>query len=169
MIDRVANTQEGLLTEFLPTPPELAETDAVPYSDDAQNEEQRLREQANIDKYGFRNWYDWNIANWGTKWDFTLDDVKRVDENTVRASFESAWAPPIEAYRKLTELGFEVDALFDEPGMVFCGSYSSQDGENTIEYAGFTSENVVALVGEELDEAFGISERLADWEAEQDE
>ena len=47
----------------------------------------------NIDKHGSKDWYDWSIRNWGTKWDacLTHDDV---DEDRAMFSFETAWSPP---------------------------------------------------------------------------
>lgn len=36
------------------------------------------RYRANECKYGFRNWRDWNIEHYGTKWD--LDDTTQVEE-----------------------------------------------------------------------------------------
>lgn len=46
-----------------------------------------------IEKYGFDNWHDWSIANWGTKWG-AYDGIV-VDENKV--VFDTAWATPYNA------------------------------------------------------------------------
>lgn len=140
MIDRAQNSK-GLLMEFLPTPKELLEGDG---------------------------WYNWNVTNWGTKWDVDLENVERVDPNTLTASFDSAWSPPIEAYQKLVEMGFEIEAKFYEPGMAFCGTYDSEYGENTYELSGLDADNVRDVIGEELDDYFGISEEMAQYDAEQE-
>jgi hypothetical protein len=164
MIDRVLKGKDGLLTEFLPTPQELIDTVSGFVSEDKQAAHD-LQQEANRKKYGHPDWYQWNIANWGTKWDFGLENVEQPDPNTVTAAFDSAWAPPTRAYEQLMELGFEITAYYYEPGMAFVGKW--EDGcDDYYEYGGETSETVREAIGEELDEYFGISESMADWEAE---
>lgn len=166
MIDRAINTTEFLM-EFLPTPKELVDTVSGWPGVDLQAVHE-AQQAANIEKYGFKDWYDWNVANWGTKWDFSLEYPERLDANTVAASFDSAWSPPVTAYEKLTELGFEVTALYYESGMGFVGKWHNGVDEY-YEYGGQSSETVRNLIGEELDEYFGISEQMADYEAEKAE
>jgi hypothetical protein len=168
MIDR-AQHSKGLLTEFLPTPQPLLDTMSGSYGDDEKQRALEAQQAENIRQFGAKDWYDWNIQNWGTKWDFELDNVKREDENTLTASFDSAWSPPIEAYQKLEELGFEIEAKYYEPGMAFCGTYDTEYGENSIEIGGLSSDTVRDAIGEELDDYFGISEEMAQYEAEEDE
>ncbi len=170
MIDRVIKGQEGLLMEFLPTPQELVDTEAASYPDSMADKarELRLKQEANIEKYGYKDWYDWNIANWGTKWDFNLENVERQDPNTVTASFESAWAPPTGAYEKLMALGFEVEAMYYEPGMQFVGKWDNGE-DDYYEYGGETSATVREAIGAELDDYFGISEEMAQYEEEDQE
>lgn len=171
MIDRAMNSK-GLLMEFLPTPQELTDTVAGWMGEDKQaaHEAQQAR---NIEKYGFKDWYDWNVANWGTKWDFELENKERQDANTLTASFDSAWAPPINAYHKLCALGFEVEGMYYEPGMCFVGKFmgNSEDDcdDNCIEYGGATADTVRDLIGAELDDYFGISDEMAQYEAENEE
>lgn len=148
-----------LLQEFIPCPQELRDTVANFEPNDAM-----------LAKYGYSNWYDWQVANWGTKWDVGGDDgmTQRIDDNTLQASFDSAWAPPTQAYERLIELGFYVKAYYDEPGMAFCGVWEG-DTENGFfddycEYSGETSETVRECIGAELDDYFGMSERMAEWE-----
>ena len=168
MIDRVIKGKEGLLMEFLPTPKPLMETMAGSFGDTDKQRELELKEQENFRIYGAKNWYDWNIANWGTKWDFALENVERQDANTVTAAFDSAWAPPIGAYEKLMELGFEITAYYYEPGMAFVGKW--EDGyDECIEIGGYTSETVREAIGEELDDYFGISDEMAQYEEENEE
>ena len=48
------------------------------------------------------NWYDWRVTNWGTKWDISDEGLEYVDNgdgtSVIQGWFDSAWAPPIEAY-----------------------------------------------------------------------
>jgi hypothetical protein len=167
MIDRVLKGQEGLLMEFLPTPKELTETVAG-FTGEDKREAHEAQQQANIEKYGYKDWYDWNIANWGTKWDVSADSIEREDANTVSLSFESAWAPPTGAYEKLMELGFKITAYYYEPGMCFVGKW--EDGcDDYFEYGDETSATVREAIGEELDDYFGISESMREYEEEDQE
>ena len=69
-------------------------------------------------------WYDWNISNWGTKWDINGSvDIDVEDEDQIEINFNTAWGPPIEVCNKLRdmfpELGFSW--FYDEPGMETAG------------------------------------------------
>jgi hypothetical protein len=58
------------------------------------------------------HWYDWNVRNWGTKWDVAVHDNDKYpetelhDESTTSLGykFNTAWSPPIEAITKLSTL-----------------------------------------------------------------
>lgn len=163
MIDRVMNSK-GLLMEFLPTPQDLTDTVAGWMGEDKQAAHE-AQQAANIEKYGFKDWYDWNVANWGTKWDFELENKERQDPNTLTAAFDSAWSPPVTAYEKLMELGFEIEAMYYEPGMCFVGKWDNGVDE-FFEYGSETSETIRAAIGEELDDYFGISDEMAQYEEE---
>jgi hypothetical protein len=161
MIERVLKGKDGLLMEFIPCPEELMNAVA----NFTTNEDM-------VAKHGFSSWYDWCIAKWGTKWDVTLENVEREDANTVTAAFDSAWSPPIYAYEKLCALGFEVEAMYYEPGMQFVGKFTGNEDDSNdecYEYGGETSATVREAIGEELDDYFCISESMADWEAENEE
>ena len=171
MIDRVIKGQESVLMEFIPTPQELVDTVAGFMGEDKRAAHE-AQQAANIKKYGYKDWYDWNIANWGTKWDFSLDNIERTDDNTLTASFDSAWAPPIDAYIKLCALGFEIEAMYYEPGMAFVGKFvGDADGydDDYFEYGGETSATVRDAIGAELDDYFGISAEMEQYEEEENE
>lgn len=176
MVERAfkALSDGRLLSEFFPTPQDLVDTVAGFPGEDLR-EAHEAQEKRNLEKYGYKNWYDWNVANWGTKWDIGGDDglTQRLDENTLQASFDSAWAPPCQAYEKLIELGFYIKAYYNEPGMCFCGVWEG-DMENGFfddycEYSGETSKTVREVVGEELDDYYSISETMAEYESENEE
>jgi hypothetical protein len=83
-------------------------------------------------------------------------------------TFESAWAPPVAAYDKLEAQGFRIRAMYYEPGMGFAGVY--EDGhDDYYEYGGMNSAAIAEELPAELDEAFGISEDVAQWEEENKE
>jgi Ferredoxin-like domain in Api92-like protein len=172
MIERVAKGREGLLMEFLPCPAELTDTMAGSFGDTEKQALLEAQEAENVKKYGYKNWYDWQIANWGTKWDFALENFERPDANTVTAAFDSAWAPPIEAYVKLCALGFIIEALYYEPGMAFCGKFVGDENDyadDYYEFSGHDSTTIREAIGEEIDDYFGISDEMAQWEEENED
>ena len=78
---------------------------------------------ASTDKQDDR-WYNWRVANWGTKWDCYDLTIESDDEHEVSFSFNTAWSPPEEICRALKDK-YEADAsiqwFYDEPGMEFAG------------------------------------------------
>ena len=168
MIDRVVKGKDGLLQEFIPCPQDLIDTMSGSYGDDDKQAALEARQAANREKYGYATWYDHNVAEWGTKWDFSADSIERVDANTVQMSFESAWAPPLNAYHKLMALGFEVEATYYEPGMAYCGRWDNGH-DDYYEYGGMTADEIEAHLPKELDEEYGISQAVSEWEQEQEE
>jgi hypothetical protein len=116
--------------------------------------------------------YNWCVNEWGTKWDVGANGgdghYSEQDSNGIVFNFDSAWAPPTAAYTKLTDMGFEILAYYYEPGMAFCGKW--EDGcDDYYDYGGMTSEQIAEELPDDLDETFGISEQVAEWEAEDEE
>ena len=136
--------------------------------------EQKKLEEAtarNVEKYGYGNWYDYQVAKWGTKWDVggNGDNCER-DEDGLGFSghFESAWSPPMGIVEELVEQGYEVTLFYYEPGVGYVGKF--EDGiDDCYEYSGETSKTVRAAIGDELDDFFGISESMAEYEEENEE
>lgn len=151
------------LNHVIPVPEDLQITAGFLGDGDAQKELERKTAE-NVEKYGHGNWYDFCTSRWGTKWDVDCQ-VTRDSDNTVTATFDSAWAPPVGVYEELVELGFEVRAYYYEPGMAYVGKW--EDGcDECMEYGGETSETIRDAIGEELDDMFGISESMKEWEEE---
>lgn len=68
------------------------------------------------------NWYDWNVTNWGTKWDASVHYANAQD-NEVVIDFDTAWGPPIALYEFIMKDGWEIEAAYFEPGMGFVGQF----------------------------------------------
>jgi hypothetical protein len=157
-----------LLNEFIPVPEDLQIVAGRVGDGDEQKELERKTAE-NVEKYGYGNWYDYCVGEWGTKWDIGEQGCSDVhpDGKMMHASFDSAWSPPVTAYEKLEQLGFRVNAMFYEPGMAFAGSYADGNCDD------FSLEDMSADDIErdypELDEAFGISECMREYEAENEE
>ena len=67
-------------------------------------------------------WYDWQINNWGTKWEPTDISVEQCDEE-LELTFNTAWSPPEDICRAIRNKYPDVTVswFFDEPGMEVAG------------------------------------------------
>ena len=85
----------------------------------------------NEKKYGHKDWYNWSIANWGTKWDASEGGLHQSLPSELEASFDTAWAPPIEWLEKTTnkykKLKFTLE--YTEEGNGFEGKAFARNGE----------------------------------------
>ena len=117
-------TGVGLFGLFYPLPSELKDTTSP----------SREPNKALIEKYGADNWYDYQTQTWGTKWDVREFYTEAETENEIRLSFDTAWAPPIAFYEKLSRDYPEliISASYFEGGCDFCGTWESDFGEETL-------------------------------------
>lgn len=175
MISRAvkAAQKDALLHEFAPCPQALSDTTEGSFGDSLEQARLVAIRESNRRTYGYSSWYDFAIGEWGTKWDISNGageyKIKKADDGyTVTLHFDTAWSPPINFYDKLVELEFTVNAMYYEPGVNFCGQYFDGQDE-TYELNNLTSDEAKDQLPSELDEAFGISEQIAYWEAEQEE
>jgi hypothetical protein len=113
------------------------------------------------------NWYEWNINNWGTKWEASIYDFERLDDNNIRVNFDTAWGPPVSLYDYLFENGYDTTAYYDECGMAFCGKYEFGSNDE-YDYSDMDSAQVQDEIPSDIDEMFAISEQMQDREAEDD-
>ena len=81
-----------------------------------------------IEEFGHDNWYDWQVANWGTKWN-AYDQYSNGD-NFIE--FSTAWSTPYHAITALSvkypTLRFEVEYAGEDFGHNV-GKYTFLDGE----------------------------------------
>ena len=69
-------------------------------------------------------WYQWNITNWGTKWDACNVEIDYADESQIEITFDTAWSPPEPICARLREMFGDlvsVSWFYDEPGMELAG------------------------------------------------
>lgn len=112
------------------------------------------------------NWYDWNIANWNTKWDAC--DVNIAISNTTMSeamsiSFDTAWSPPEPVFLAMVEqypdLTFEV---WWEEEQGFGGRYVGKNGilecteswDIPESHADYESQNKDCVCSYESDEVY---------------
>lgn len=71
------------------------------------------------------NWYNWNITNWGSKWDVTDMFVEYEDDINLNLSFATAWSPITPIFDELFKRGLSVKAEYEELGCMFAGEYEN--------------------------------------------
>jgi hypothetical protein len=171
MLERVrtAFNDGGLLQEFIPVPQALRDTVSGSMGEDKRDAHE-LQMKSNIEQYGYKDWYDFCVNEWSTKWDVGADGNPAQDiPGGLMLGFDSAWAPPVGAYEKLCAMGFRIRAMYYESGMAFAGIWEGNEDEvndDYYEYGSMSSTQIAEELPTELDEAFGISESAAEWEAE---
>lgn len=115
-------TDEGALSfaRALPTP-DQTQFEGMSYSD--------TKDEPNY-------WYNWNVNNWGTKWDLDEEvhvEWKNNEDGTSMAfyTFDSAWAPPTDWLAYVAPLYPELNMKIEyrEDGMGFAGILGFHHGE----------------------------------------
>ena len=175
--DEANREGSGLLNAMKPMPKELRDTTS-PTPQEGQPGYKGP--QPEID--GCTNWYDWAVNHWGTKWDIDPGEGLEFTDNgdgTAQISgwFESAWAPPIQAYDTFLDDmdGCSLTADYHEPGMDFAGIYDNGD-DQYMEGLGEWCEAVVkgtCALGDTpelfqtLDDQFELVEGAREWIEEQ--
>ena len=161
---RSAFARGELLNEFIPCPQALMDDRATSYGGDNAAEYDAIR-AVNVAEHGFESWYDWRVAHWGTKWDIGNEEGAEIVGDVLQLDFDSACAPPIEAYERLEELGFAVESFYYEPGMMFCGSWIN--GVDDFIDIPQTSQEAAEVIPDEIDGIFDIVNSMAMWEEEE--
>ena len=95
--------------------------------------EERLAKAMSFSK---SDWYDWNVRNWGTKWDANddeldtdLDTLKEQDSLSYR--FSTAWGIPEPIFTAMVEQHPELDFDFDsEEEQGWGAKYTSSDADD---------------------------------------
>jgi hypothetical protein len=162
--------RKGKMCDYIiPVPQELVDTVAGSFSDESLQAELDAQTLRNVEKYGYSNWYDFCVGNWSTKWDVGErgGDTKN-DDNSLTLCFDSAWSPPMGILERMVDEGFNVVAYYYEPGMAFVGKFDNGVDE-CIEYSGENSRTIRSVIGDELDDMFGISESMAEYEDDEEE
>lgn len=101
-----------------------------------------IRGYFNVQRYGWKDWYDWSIDNWGTKWNACHEYID--DENKV-IEFETAWSMPegiIKEICKYTPVRVE---FADENLGSNCGIedyYVDKDGNPTVATVMYESDEL---------------------------
>ena len=82
-------------------------------------DEPRKTSLADAMRHDTNHWYDWNIRNWGCKWDASEVDVPEKSDGYVQYTFQTPWGPPEEFFTAITE---------QFPDLTFCLEYIEEQG-----------------------------------------
>ena len=89
--------------------------------------------EALVKEFGHDNWYDWNLMNWGTKWDCDSSECGYDVHEGIHfvVNFNSAWSPPLgwmnNIIKLFPDLNFKL--VFMETGNWFAGCVYNNEGE----------------------------------------
>ncbi len=76
----------------------------------------------NLKKHGYSTWYDWSLANWGTKWDANPSKTTCVKSSTqLVIYFDTPYNPPAGFFKGLCEKYSEIEATLE---WIIVDSYS---------------------------------------------
>jgi len=120
-------------------------------------------------KHNTNHWYDWNIRNWGCKWDASDVYVQDLsdDGTSCHLEFSTPWSPPIEALdamceqfpklvmemRSVEEQGWGMEHIADEDGVRLMKEWDiPETHEESIEHKGWC--NCEEMRDDELEDAF---------------
>jgi hypothetical protein len=116
------------------------------------------------------NWWRWRVNNWGTKWEVQPEVTSHsVADGWINLVFDSAWSPPLQAFYAWEESDSEsrnFNIRYIEWGMGFCGEADSRGTDETFQIP-LTVAAVQEQIPIEIDEEFGISDNIAQWEADE--
>lgn len=112
-------------TDLYPCPQELMDVVADFKGDSPEH-------LANKAKYGVAHWYDWRLANWGTKWDACEVYIEDEDEDQALIRYDTAWCSASDFFEWYAKQNPDVVFLnqYEEEGMGFEGfeSMSPESG-----------------------------------------
>lgn len=128
--DIVSENENGL-TALHPCPSDLTDTMSGFMSEKSDgHDEWKAKQEANMEKYGYTDWYGWCVDNWGTKWapDFHLELSE--DGDYIHFSGDSAWSPPVELLLHISKL-YPVHCYiqYSEEGNAFVGASIAEGGK----------------------------------------
>ncbi len=166
---RDAFNRQELLSEFIPVPESLHIV-AGCVGDPDEQAKLEADTARNLEVHGYGNWYDYQVNEWGTKWDVGAEGYEvEIENGGLTMSFDSAWSPPLEAYAKLEALGFEVRAYYYESGMCFAGMWEDGCDDFYDISQCRNGDEVEDLLPTVLDEMFCISEGIREFQEENEE
>jgi hypothetical protein len=107
----------------------------------ALNAEDWEKQQQNLATHGVKDWYDWALKNWGTKWGdhdhWEIPSEDQVETGEVFYRYDTANSPFNDAFWEKVSLMFPTltfVTIYSEPGNSFCGASAAKDGSVITRY-----------------------------------
>jgi hypothetical protein len=123
--------QFRILDNLFPTPEELKNTPKGSYGESDKQKTMEEQNKTNIKKFGYKDWYDWNCANYGSKWTDFDGVIDTYEAGLLEVVFVSAWSPIIQGMvhvsKEFPTLNFIL--TYEEGGMAFLGGAGIKNGE----------------------------------------
>jgi len=112
---------------------------------------------------GYADWYNWSIDNWGTKWPMSVTSyVYNADQGTIYIDGQTAWAPPSDLLRTISERWpVTIWLNYVEHGMDFIGA-SVYEGGCEYDSSGSFSDHLPESFDWDNPEAWDIEQDLRD-------
>jgi len=129
VIQAITNNSERPFdfNRIIPIPEELADT-----SSPNKNNPDELKA-----KYGFADWYEWRVFNWGTKWNASDVELDIETPQQLHIRFNTAWSPPMPVIKKIAEMfSFASITLDWEEEGGYYGKSEFEEGVMTSDFEG---------------------------------
>lgn len=121
-----STTGKDFMQSIYPCPQDLIDTKAA-FLTGKEGEELAIKQQENIRKYGHKDWYDWRINRWGTKWDLCEFECSVNNDEEVCVSGNTAWSYPQNFLDFLVEKGCDVECHFTNED--YDGEHKYENGD----------------------------------------
>ena len=96
-----------------------------------------IRAISNHQDCGHIYWYDWNIDNWGTKWNAYGQPKGGFSTKATSFKFQTAWSHPEKMIKaiseKLPDVAFALEYADEDIGSN-CGTYAIKNGQRSNEH-----------------------------------
>jgi hypothetical protein len=109
-----------------------------------------------------RDWYDWRVNNWGTKWDLGEVYINQLGES-ISLGYSTAWSPNVNFWAEFSKLyPVKISHRYFEEGMCFIGEAEIENGKID-DFCVEIDERVYKAAGAILD-----ADGNVDWEIDQE-
>lgn len=112
----------------------------VPQPDNLYRKPTSFEDKERLTKQGIPNWYDWNIDNWGTKWNACYTKLNKLSDTECIIYFDTAWSFPSPViavmYDKYANLEFNI--IVTEESLAFAFEMDADGNVDDLEYTYFS-------------------------------